>query len=143
MSNIIINGVDLTELKVKFEAFAKEKYEVQQKIKQGAYEFIAVNMKVAEEILKELLDNYENLTYHEKLQKSQTAEKILLDIRWVSEVSGVQFSLPYYDSQADYYPDGTPYTQKIGDIDCDILSDLYNVLDDMECEVAEWNTSYC
>ena len=61
MSKIIINGVDLTELKAKFEAFAKEKYEVQQKIKRGAYEFIAVNMKVAEEILKELLDNFDDL----------------------------------------------------------------------------------
>jgi hypothetical protein len=143
MSKIIINSVDLTELKAKFDAFAKEKYEVQKKIKQGAAEFIAVQMKVAEEILKELLDNYDDLTYDEKLQKSQAAEKILLDIKFVSELSGVQFSLPYYNRQSDYYPDGTPYSEKIDEIDCDILCDLCSVLEDMEYEVSEWNTSWC
>jgi hypothetical protein len=145
MSKIIINDVDLTELKVKFDAFETEKEAVQKKIKQGASEFIAVNMKVAKKLLQKLLDDFDDLAYDAKRETSSEVEEILRNIKFVSEVSDVQFSLPYYDSQNGYHPEGETYSEKIEEIEGDggLLNDLFCLLEEMEYEVAEWNSSYC
>lgn len=148
MENIIIDGVDLSALKVKYDALAQEQAEMRSSIRKGSSKFIADNMKQALEHVQEMKDA-------EELEVARVAAvkatELLEVIKFVSDVSGVSYSLPYYDRQSEYNPDGETITDAIECGDYELLSEndlpefsaLYGIAEDMQSEVAEWNTSYC
>jgi hypothetical protein len=149
MEQIIIDGVDLSELKIKYDKLAKEQAEMRQSIRQGSSKFIADNMKQA-------LAHVEEMKEAEELEVAEAAAvkatTLLKTVKFVSDVSGVSYYMPYYNSQAEYNPDGETITDILEDGDYELLSDnyknealseLYSIAEDMQSDVAEWNTSYC
>lgn len=152
MQEIIIDGVNLNEMKVKHDVLQAEMAAARGKIRQGASKFIADSIekvkKFVEEILGEDDDELEDM--QEIDFRAEQAVELLKAAQFVSEVSGVSFDLPYYDRQAEYYPDGTPYSRRLEESDNTLVSEwgeavskLYNLLESMESDVSDWNTSYC
>jgi hypothetical protein len=145
MQEIIIDGVNLNELKAKHDALQKEMSDACGKIRQGASKFIAENISAARKVLDEMLelDSEEDVDKIDNL--AQNAHDILSATSFVSDVSGVPFEIPYYDRQAEYYPDSTPYSNQLEDagFDTDRTNKLYFLLESMESEVSDWNASYC
>ncbi len=144
MSDIIIDGVNLNDLKTRYDALAIEQVEMRKSIAKGSAKFIADAVSEATNLIDEFIDDE---TVDGK-EQAVAATKLLKDARFVSMVSGVQYYLPYYNSQGGYHPDGTPYSEQIDEdgtdrFDDDVFTQLYGVLEDMEGSVAEWNTSYC
>jgi hypothetical protein len=146
MQEIIIDGVNLNEMKAKHDALQAEMNTAKGKIRQGASKYIAENISKARKVLDEMLETEEA----EKVDHlAQDAYDLLSAAKFVSAVSGVAFYLPYYDRQGGYCPDGQPYTHQFEDSDNEHLScegvvgRLWYLLDGMESDVADWNTSYC
>jgi hypothetical protein len=81
---------------------------------------------------------------------SKDAYELFSAASFVSDVAGVPFDLPYYDRQGEYYPDGTPFSNRFDDNENGVIDyknehigKLWRLLESMESEVADWNTSYC
>lgn len=147
MEDIIIDGVNLNELKVKYDALAAEQAVMRGNIRKGASKFISDAIESAK-ISLNLIVNAEDTEEINIEEVSQNALSLLENAKFVSDVSGVSYYLPYYDRQADYHPDGSPYTSQIedsvfGDYDNKTLNSLWSLLEDMESDVSDWNTSYC
>lgn len=147
MTNLVINGVNLTELKAKFDAFEQEKAGVRELIREGSSEYISVAINTAKGHIQSVLDA-ESTEDAEKF--SILATESLANAKFVSEISGIEYSLPYYNSQADYSPDGDTYSSQLESGDNDFIdfenphiNGLYSLLENMESDVSEWNTSYC
>lgn len=148
MEQIIIDGINLSDLKVKYDALAKEQAEMRSSIVKGSSKFIA-------DTVKQALDHVQSMKDAEELsvaeQHATQAAELLRTVKFVSDVSGVSYSIPYYDRQSEYYPDGEPITTFLDDSDyvmygadaSDALQALYNIAEEMESEVNEWNASYC
>lgn len=149
MQEIIIDGVNLSDLKIKYDALAKEQAAMRASIRQGASKYIAEAIKDAKVFLEQIVNADED--DEEKLDLetvSAQALELLKNAKFVSDVSGVSYYLPYYDRQGEYAPDGDPYTSQFDDSifsykDSESFSTLWGLLEDMESEVSEWNTSYC
>lgn len=144
---LVINGVNLADLKARFDAFEHEKAEVRKVIQKGAAEYISVAIDTAKGHLQSVLEA-ESTDDAEKF--SILATEFLQNAKFVSNVSGIEYSLPYYDNQSDYYPDGDTYSNQLESGDNDFIdfknphiNGLYSLLETMESDVSEWNTSYC
>ena len=146
---IIIDGVNLSELKVKYDALAKEQADMRKSIVKGSSKFIA-------ETVAQALVHIEEMKEAEELEVAEAAAvkatELLKTVQFVSDVSGVSYSIPYYDRQSEYCPDGEPITRILEDGDYELLSDnyenkalsaLFSIAEHMESEVNEWNASYC
>lgn len=147
MEDIIINGVNLAELKVKYDALAAEQAAMRKSIQSGASKFIAENIEQAKTYIQAVLDAE---TAEEVDKNSKLAFDTLKTVKFVSDVSGVSYTLPYYDRQSEYCPDGKCFSSQIDESENELLdfargtlSALYGLLETMESEVSEWNTSYC
>lgn len=147
MEDIIINGVNLAELKVKYDALAAEQAAMRKSIQSGASKFIAENIEQAKTHIQAVLDAE---TAEEVDNNSKLAFDTLKTVKFVSDVSGVSYRLPYYDRQGEYCPYGDTFTTQLDesenelvDFDQGTVSALYGLLETMESEVSEWNTSYC
>lgn len=148
MNEIIIDGVNLSELKSRYDALAAEQTTMRKSIVKGSSKFIADNMKQALEHVQEMKDA-------EELEVARVAAvkatELLETIKFVSDVSGVSYYLPYYDRQGEYYPEGDTITYMIEGGDYELLSEndlpefdaLYSIAEDMQNDVADWNTSFC
>ena len=149
MEQIIIDGVNLSELKLKYDALAAEQAAMRSSIRQGASKFIADAIKDAKVFLEKIVNADEDDEEKLDLEAVSAQALVLLEnAKFVSDVSGVSYMLPYYDRQSEYSPDGTPYTHQFDDgifgyKDSPSFSTLWGLLEDMEGEVAEWNASYC
>jgi hypothetical protein len=148
MQEIIIDGVNLNEMKVKHDALQAEMQQARNSIRQGAAKFIAEKIAEGKKIVDELLEEENDKEKVEDL--ASKAFDLLSAASFVSDVAGVAFDLPYYDRQSDYYPDGTPYSNRFDDnenglieYDNPAISKLWGLLESMESEVQDWNTSYC
>lgn len=149
MENIIIDGIDLSQLKVEYDALAVKQAALRASIVKGSSKFIADNIKEAREVLDEILKTEDS----EKLDNLiEVAYNKLQTSKFVSDVSGVGYMFPYYDRQSDYCPDGETYSSQLESSDNDLLPErgtnkkfdaLTSLLDSMESDVSEWNTSYC
>lgn len=149
MEQIIIDGINLSELKIKYDALAKEQSEMRQSIRQGSSKYISDAIDKAKAFIHNVL---EAETEEQVKENSKAAYDLLKNAKFVSDVSGVTYSLPYYDRQGEYYPDGTPFTIEFDDSDNELLTydksgedfqKLWGLLEDMESDVSEWLTSYC
>ena len=148
MEQIIIDGINLSDLKVKYDALAKEQADMRQSICKGSSKFIADTVKQALDHVQEMKDA-EELSVAE--DHAAQATGLLKTVKFVSDVSGVSYSIPYYDRQGEYCPEGEPITTFFEDSDYVMyganaskdLCALYNLAGEMESEVNEWNASYC
>ena len=149
MEQIIIDGVNLSEMKVRYDALAQEQAQMRSSIRQGASKFIADAIKDAKVFLDQIANADEDDEEKIDLEAvSAQALALLKNAKFVSDVSGAGYDLPYYDRQGDYCPDGDPYTSQFDDSifsydDSESFSKLGGLLEDMESEVSEWNASYC
>lgn len=149
MTDIIIDGVNLNELKVQYDALAKQQVEMRKSIQKGASKFIADAIKDAKVLLEQIVSADEEDEEKIDLETvSAQALELLKNAKFVSDVSGISYDLPYYDRQSDYFPDGELYTSQLeesifGYQDSESFQELWGLLEDMESEVSEWNTSYC
>ena len=148
MENIIIDGVDLSALKVKYDALAKEQAEMRGSIRKGSSKFLSDKSDEVTILTRQLADVE---TVEEGESIATQIIPLLKTISFVSDVSGVAYMIPYYHRQGEYYPDGDSLTHILEDGDNDVLTEsnsallteLYRVAEGMESEVNEWNTSYC
>jgi hypothetical protein len=146
MQEIIIDGVNLNEMKAKHDALQKEMQQARNSIRQGASKFIAEKIAEGKKLVEELLDDDFDGNVDDVASR---AYDLLSAASFVSEVSGVTYTLPYYDRQSDYHPYGDPYTVQIDEVDNDAINDneavgkLYALLENMESDVSDWLTSYC
>lgn len=148
MNAIVIDGVVLTDLKVRYEALAQEQAEMRGSIRKGSSKYLSDKTDEVEVLIKQLKDVK---TEDEAVVIAEQIIPILKDISFVSDVSGVAYTIPYYNRQQEYYPNGDSLSHILEDGDNDvltgsdneILTKLYNIAESMESEVCEWNTSYC
>ncbi len=158
---IIIDGHDLTAIKMQMDNLQAEITTVRNSIKQGSVKFIADNIEIAlkavaamQEANEEECDDDEDADAEDVKQLkiktfSQIAYDALSHVKFVSEVSGVSYSLPHGGSSY-CNGDGEPISS-ILDEEFDVpygdkkssLSELYYLVSDMEIDVQEWNSSYC
>lgn len=146
MTDIVLNGVSITELKKQKAAIQKD-----------ASAFIARGIKDATALLESILESVDDADA--ELDKdgieaaAAQAVEILENVDLVSGVSDVEFYLPFYAE----YSDDRPFSSRLEDSerldevlegtylgrDEGPLGRLYGVLDSMESKSKLWNTSYC
>jgi hypothetical protein len=146
MQEIVIDGVNLNEMKAKHDALQAEMQQARNKVRQGASKFIAEKLDEGKKLVEALLDE----DFEGDVEEVATqAYDLLSAVSFVSEVSGVTYRLPYYDRQAEYAPYGDPYSTQFDEAENEALNDseavgkLWGLLEDMESEVSDWLTSYC
>jgi len=149
MNEIIIDGINLSELKKQYDALAQQQADMRKSIQKGSSKFIS---EAVAEALKQVANMKEAEELEVAVEAATQATELLKNAKFVSDVSGVGYYLPYCNSQHGYTPAGETITQALGDGDYELLSDnyehpaflaLYSIAEDMESDVAEWNTSYC
>lgn len=146
MSDIILNGVSITELK-------KQKALIQK----DASAFIARGINDATALLESILnavDDEDSELDRESIEAAAAqAVEILENVDVVAGVSDVSYYLPFYAE----YSDDRPYSGRLEDSDrleeildgeylwrdAGPLGRLYGVLGGMESNSKLWNTSYC
>lgn len=149
MTDIIIDGINLSEMKVRYDALQAEQAAMRTSIRQGSSKFIAESIQDAKVFLEQIVNATEEDEEKIDLEAvSAKALEILKNAKFVSDASGVSYKLPYYDRQSDYSPYGSPYTSQFDDSifgykDSESFQALWGLLEDMESDVAEWLTSYC
>ena len=142
MSDIILNGVSIAELKKQKELIQKD-----------AAEFIAKHIEEATELIKSIVDSEEDGLSDEQIQTAAArAKDILENVQVVSGVSGVAFYLPYYEEwgYADERPyTSRPYTSQLDDTGLvsyrnhDDVYALHSLLESMEYDSKNWHSSQC
>jgi hypothetical protein len=150
---IIIDGVNLTDLKARQAVLTAEQNALRASIAQGASKFVAENIQAALEAVKAMRD----ATSKEAAQaEAAIAYEHLSDAEFVATVAAITYSLPYSGNDYTYGDNGDfgTITSVIDDdgeghIDYDWkdktnpINLLYSLAEDMESTVQEWNTSYC
>lgn len=138
MNDIIIDGINISDLRKTKEALQK-----------GASKFIAESIAAATEIVKERLVTA--ASYGEAEAAAQEALALLENAQLVSGVSGVSFFLPYYEEYGGHDEDEILSTI-IENADHDTigkyygggtLSDLHDLLGNMESTSRDWHSSTC
>lgn len=134
---ILINGVSLAELKKQ-----------QQAIKKDASKFISDNIDKVQQLVDTIVNSDD--VDHEVLAKE--ALEILENVQLVSNVSGVEYNIPY---NSEWDRDSDTMSTKISEAETEDgerkfdyygsgwIADLYGALEDMEYTVEKWNRSYC
>lgn len=147
MEQIIIDGINLTDLKAEYDALAAKQATMRQSIRQGSSKFLSDKSDEVSTLASRLADVE---TEEEGVEIAKQLIPLLKVISFVSDVSGVAYTIPYYHRQGEYYPDGKSITSIVEDGDNDnveyvheVFSELYHVAERMESDVCEWNTSYC
>lgn len=126
--------------------------EINQLVKRDAAKFISDQIDFVTKEVNEIVqaaqehaDENENDEYRPDDQRVKTLVDILEAVAVVSQVSGVEYYLPYYDEWG-YAPDGSPMSRLLEDAFEDPTSavdQLASLLEDMEYDVRQWNTSTC
>ena len=139
MSNIFLNGVSLDELR-------KQKTLIQR----DASKFISDNIASAKELVYSL-KHAEDTANFEKIAKQATA--LLRDVQLVSGVSGVDYLIPYNNEWGDSYSDDDVMTDVLEEVAESFgieyygvdspFDDLHDLLEGMEYDVRQWNSSNC
>lgn len=133
MSDIVINGVSITELNKQRLA-----------IKEDASKLMAERIETVKTLVSTILEA-ETLTVAE--EAATEAERLLREVSEIHTASGVEYYLPY---SSEYSSDGyaSDIDDKMGEFDItwrskSILVDFQQTLEDMEYVVCGWNTSKC
>jgi hypothetical protein len=134
---MLIGGYTLDELK-----------KVQTAVRKDASAVISDAIDKATKALEEIL-KYEDIDDDIDMNELQTeinffakmAEENLKLAKVVSDISGVEYYLPY---SSDYGSDGFYYRLESTDLyNIDSVSDAMSVLEDMEYQSRQWNQSNC
>jgi hypothetical protein len=145
MTDIVLNGVSITELK-------KQKVLIQQ----DAAKFIANGIKDATTLLVSIIESFESdetIDRDEIEAAASAAVEILENVDLVAGVSDVEYYLPFFSE----YSDDRAFSNRLEELDrVDEVLDgeylwrnegpigrLYGVLSNMENKSKVWNTSYC
>lgn len=137
MSDIVLNGVNINELKKQKQAIQKD-----------ASLFISSGVKQVRELIEYIVENPQA---EDVDAKAEAATEVLENIKVVSGVSGVEYMLPYSNEYGDYYDEKPFYDQleEVEELDSGSYKnktpvyDLMNLLEDMQYNVKQWNTSNC
>lgn len=136
MSDIILNGVSIAELK-----------QTKALIQKDAATFIANGIQEATDIIKGIIEAGEDGERTKLNDDAAKAVEILENVKVVSGVSDVAYYLPYYEEWG--YADERPYTAQLDDAGLvsysinDSLADLHGTLEDMEYTSKNWHSSQC
>lgn len=136
--DIIIEDLNITE-------FYNDLLEKRIKIRKGASEIIADNIKLAQSFTKQLLES-QDLEEIKTLAKN--AYQALETTNIVSEVSGVHFYLPYssnYDN-ADIFGrilDNYNFEDDSLLKDLPEIAKLQQLFENLEYKSGQWNASFC
>lgn len=138
MEDIVINGINLNDLKNQINS-----------IRQESSRLISENIQTAQELTKQLVKS-ENKEEIEVLAKQ--AYTALSKANFISGVSGVEFNMPYNSSYNGEYDDDT-LSAMLEDTENEVLrplvrenNDLRQLLDlsySMEYQTQAWNASFC
>lgn len=133
--DIIINGVSVNELKKQRDA-----------IRQGASKIISENIELAKSLTNQLVMS-DSVDEIKKL--AEEAYDALDTAKVVSGVSGVTFSLPFYEEYGNY-ESSEIFSHKLEQSEnklisenWDIISNLYYLFDNMESQSCDWHSSRC
>jgi hypothetical protein len=150
---IIIDGINLTELKAKSAALQAEQNALRASIQQGASKFVSDNIEAALVAVKAMRD-----AESPELARAEAAIAFehLNDAKFVAEVAAISYSLPYSGNDYTYGDSGDFGTissviddDENGNLEYDWrnaedpIHKLASLAEDMEDTVREWNTSYC
>lgn len=138
MEEIIINGINLNELSVQIKS-----------IRQEASVLISQSIDLAKKLTKELVHAQTKEEIEEYANRVYAALK---KASFISDVSGVKFSLPYNSSYNGYYDENT-LSAMLEDSENTLLNDmvnqsnelreLLNLTYDMEYQSKHWDSSVC
>lgn len=134
--DIVINGVSLNELKRQRDS-----------IRPGASALISEKIELAKSLTQTLV---KSTNTEEIEQLAAQAYEALDSAKLVSGISGVNFYLPFYDSQNDY-TEGETFSSMLEESDNEVLTEnfkggvkkLYNLFYEMESQSADWHASRC
>lgn len=138
MEDIIINGINLNDLQ-------KQKIAILQE----ASVVIAENIDLAKSLTKQLVE------HTDKVEMRQIAAKALHALEkasFISDVSGVQFDLPYTSSYSGYYDKDT-LSAMLENSKNEVLNELFaqseevrallSLVEEMEYQSKYWDSSIC
>lgn len=141
MKDVVVNGISMLELKKQKEALQK-----------GASAFIATAVKEALEMFNTLEQMSADEVDEAKALVVQIKDK-LEQAQLVSGASGVAYYLPFHE---EWGYDEKPLSARIDDAgeenedgaltalsDSEEISALYGLLEDMEYDSKQWNSSSC
>jgi hypothetical protein len=145
---IVIDGVNLTELKTKYDALAAEQAVLRNSIRKGASKFMANSV---EEMLEAVDDMKNSASVEEAEKHAEKAYELLSEVQFVSEISGIPFDIGYKDEWG--YGNGkVVITNVLEDEDNElfehywenpIFKKLHRLADGMEQSERDWNSSSC
>lgn len=125
---IILNGVNVDKVYT-------ELLETRDKIRQEAYQFMSENIDVAQQLTEQL----SKTTDIELIKEiANEAYLTLYNVQKVSEVSGVEYNLPYSSHNSLL----SSYKNKLFQ-DLQEIEDLKEIFDEMEEQTSRWQASYC
>lgn len=137
MTDIVLNGVSITELKKQRALIQKDASAF---IAQGLKDVAVLmqSIKEAVEVPKDEVIDEEGID-----AAAAQAKQILENIQIVSGVSGVTYYLPFYEEYG--YNDEKPYSSILdnADLSSDQIDALYGLLEDMESDSRNWHSSQC
>jgi len=139
MDDVIIEGISINELKA-----------TKAKIQQGANKVISDSIEQATKVFHEMM---EAESYDEAEKLAQQAYDLLETANVVSGVSGVKFSLPYYEEYGQYESDEVmSHILENNEENENVESDwqnknniyrLQSLLENMESQACNWYSSKC
>lgn len=133
MSELIINGVSLTEITKMRQAIAKD-----------ASALMAVRIEEIKSLISTILATNDKEVAEANAIK---AKELLCEVTSIHNASGIEYDMPYsYDGYGD--GNASKISDKMGEFDLNWesnspLNQLQESLEDMESNVEKWNRSYC
>lgn len=138
MEEIIINGISLNELQKQINS-----------IRQESVQLIADNLALAQDLTREIVES----TNKEDIESLATkAYAALRKANFVSNVSGVEYDMPYNSSYNGYHDEDT-LSAMLENSENEVLrslmkenQDLRDLIDlaySMEYQTQAWNASFC
>lgn len=125
---LIINGVNIDKA-------YEDLCEIRNKIRQDSLKFMSDNIEFAQSLTQKLskIDDVEEITL-----VANQAFNLLIDVQRVSDLSGLEYYLPYssHNSLLSSY-----HNKAFTDIK--EIEDLKELFDELETQTNRWNASYC
>lgn len=128
VEELIINGVNIDKA-------YENLYEVRNKIREESLKFMSDNIELAQSLTKKLsqCDDVEEI----KTIANQ-AYNALINVQKVSEISGVEYYLPYSSHNSLLSGYNNKALNNLQEI-----TELKELFDELETQTNRWNASYC
>lgn len=126
--DVIINGVNIDKV-------YEDLSETRNKIRQDSLKFMSDNIELAQ-TLTQRLSNESDVELIKNL--ANEAFNALINVQKVSDVSGMEYYLPYSSHNSLL----SSYNNKAL-TDITEIEDLKELFDELEIQTSRWNASYC